>query len=103
MSDDVGLHENDIGAVIELTVKEPDGSVKDISSATTKQLKFTKSSGVGMNKDAVFTTDGTDGKIRYTTVDGDLTPPGTWFCRAYLVLNGWTGHTSRVAFDVYRV
>ena len=99
---DVGLHENDIGAIIEVTVVEPDGDAKDISSASTKQLKFTKPNGVVMTKDAAFSTDGSDGKIRYTTVEGDLTPYGLWSCRAYLVMGGWTGHTSKCAFDVFK-
>ena len=102
--DDVGLHENDIGAIIEVTVKDPDGSAKDISDASTKQLKFTKPNGASMTKDAAFTNDGSDGKVRYTTVDGDLIPHGTWSCRVYLVLSGgWTGHTSRTAFNVFDV
>lgn len=103
MSDDAGLHENDIGAVIEITINE-DGSAKDISDASTKQIKFIKPNGSSVSKDASFSDDGSDGKVRYTTVDGDLVPSGVWACRVYLVLSGgWTGHTSKTTFDVFPV
>ncbi len=103
MSEDTGLHVGDVGAVIEVTVNE-NGAAADISTVTTKQLKLEKPSGEVLSKDAAFTSDGSDGKIRYTTLADDLDEYGIWDCRAYLVFpGGWTGHTSKTTFEVFKV
>lgn len=91
---------NDIGTVFRATIKEDDVIVP-VNSATTKQFIFQPPDGVSFTRDAVFTTDGTDGKIEYVTVDGDLSVGGQWRIQAYLVLSAWTGHTGIVEFKVY--
>jgi hypothetical protein len=99
---DIGPHVNDIGSVLELTVKNCDGTAVDISAASTMQMKFTKPGGTVLSANGVFTTNGSDGKLRYTTVVGDLSERGTWKCRAYLAFpGGWSGHTSYDKFTVY--
>lgn len=94
------LRVGDIGTVIELTVKDG-GSAVNISAATTKQIKFRKPNGTTVTKTAVFTTDGTDGKIKYTTVADDLDTAGIWRAEAYLAgVGGWTGKSDFVEFRV---
>jgi hypothetical protein len=69
----------DIGTVFEIDVGE------DISTATTKQIYFKKPNGATLTKTATFTTDGTDGKIEYTTVADDIDVAGTWQIQGRLV------------------
>jgi hypothetical protein len=101
---DPGINEGDIGTVIELVVHDSDDAVVDISGASTKQIKITNPSGTTSTKDGSFSTDGTDGKLRYTTVSGDLNQEGLWKARAYLVFaGGWAGHSSIASFLVHAV
>ena len=85
------IHLGDIGTVFQLVLTR-DGAVFDISGATVKQLHFRDTDYTIKVKTASFTTDGTDGKLQYTTVAGDLdcvgplnvqafvtVPSGSWF------------------------
>lgn len=98
---DVILVENDEGVDITITVEE-DGAAVDISTATTKQLKFQYPDGTGVIKDGEFVTDGSDGKLKYSTEAGFLTPAGRWKVQGYFVLptpsQKW--HTSSAEFFV---
>lgn len=96
------IHQEDIGTALTITIQD-DTTVVDISSATvTKQIKFKKPSGVTVTKDAVFVTDGTDGKMRWTTTTvDDLDEAGKWYLQVYLVITGWTGHSDIGDFVVY--
>ena len=62
---------------------------------------FHKPSGA-MTKTAVFTTDGTDGKLEWTTIAGDLTPWGTYSVQAKLTMPGFTGRGKRATFEVLK-
>lgn len=92
---------NDIGTVFRATIKEDDVAVPIDSATITKQFLFQPPSGISFIRPAVFTTDGTDGKMEYVTVDGDLSIGGDWKIQAYLVLSAWTGHSEIVQFKVY--
>jgi len=95
------IHVGDIGTVLTVTVK--DGStVVNISSATvTKNLILVDSDGSKHTKAASFVTDGTDGKLRYTTVSGDLALAGHWQLQVYLVLSSGSWHTDVGSFTVH--
>ena len=75
---------NDIGTVIELTIKDQDDSAVDVSGASTKQFVFRKPGGTAVVKTAAFVTDGTDGKLKYTTVTDDLDTAGDWQVQAFV-------------------
>lgn len=68
------IHKGDIGTVFEFTIK--DGTnVVDLSAATMEiYLRF--ASGSVITRTCVLLTDGTDGKMKYTTVSGDLSESG---------------------------
>lgn len=74
----------DVGTVLEVTVLD-DGTPVDLSSVTTKDFIFRKPKGTKVTVSSSFSTDGTDGKLRYTTVADDLDTPGVWKLQAYLV------------------
>jgi hypothetical protein len=56
----------------------------DLQNASVKQLKFKFSSTV--IRDAVFVTDGSDGKVKYITVHADLVfnKAGAWKIQGYV-------------------
>jgi len=81
------IHLNDIGTVFTITLKDG-SSVVDISSATTKIIIFGKPDGTSVSQTGTFTSDGTDGKMYYTSVDGDLDQPGWWKIQAYIIDSG---------------
>lgn len=71
-------HVGDIGTVFELEVRDQDGAVVDISLATGLIILFESPAGVDKVKTAVLSGSGTDGKMRYVTVAGDLDEDGRW-------------------------
>lgn len=68
---------DDFGWVGKLTLKQ-DGSARDVSTYTTKQFIFRDPDGTATTKTADFDTDGSDGILKYTTVDGDIDAAGNW-------------------------
>lgn len=70
-------------------------AVIDISTATTKQIKFVGNT-ESVTKTASFTTDGTDGKIEASLLSTDLTETGIWKVQAYVVLSGGGSYHSEI-------
>ncbi len=98
------LHTGDEGTIIRLKLYDGDDII-DISPASgqVKQLKFRKPSGAVVEKDAVFTTDGTDGQLQYTTesgIDNILDEAGKWFVQAYLEFVTGKWHSEKLSFLV---
>jgi hypothetical protein len=77
------IHYSDVGTQFVLTIKDGD-DVVDISNVTTKQIIYHKPSEEVVTKAGSFYTDGTDGKLAYTTVSGDLSELGIWKAQAYV-------------------
>ena len=86
-------HVNDIGTVFRVTIYD--------TTATTKNFIFQRPDGTSFTKVATFTTDGSDGKIEYATVDGDLGKAGTWSIQAYVATSGGTWNSSVANFRVF--
>ena len=93
------IHVGDIGTVFEVTIQD-DGVAVNISSATTKEIIFRKPDKTLLTKAANFSTDGTDGKIRSTTVSGDLNAAGVWSIQAHVILPGGDWKSSISEFSV---
>ena len=94
--------ENAIGVDIVYTVLDDAGVAKDISLATDLKLIITKANGARVEKTAVFVTDGTDGKLKYVSVAGDLSPHGTYEVQADFTLGNYVGPTQVDVFDVLK-
>lgn len=77
-----------------------DGAVLDISSATVKQIILQTPTGVSTTYTASFVTDGTDGKIYYETVSGELNIAGTWKTQGKIVISGGTYRSPVQSFRV---
>lgn len=77
------VHVGDYGTVITLTFYD-DTTLVDISGATTKTVYLKKPNGSVLTKTGVFVTDGSDGKLKYTLVDGDIDMDGLWKIQGYI-------------------
>lgn len=89
-----------IGVAIEKTITNQDGAVVDVSSATTKNIVLKKPSGSLLTKAASLVTDGTDGKIQYVTISGDLDETGRWEVQADIDVSSYDGRDTISAFRV---
>lgn len=95
------IHINDIGTVFELTVKDSANAIVDLSTATVLNITFKKSDDTIVTKTASLVTDGTDGKMQYITVAGDLDLVGLWKIQGDITSPSWTGTTNIDTFTVY--
>lgn len=94
------IHVGAVGLVFEITVMQNCTAV-DISTATTMQIYFLKNDGVTvLTKTAVFTTDGSDGKMKYVTIAGDLDQVGDWKIQGNIITPTWATPTSIGEFEV---
>lgn len=96
-----GIHLNDIGTRFEVTISD-EGNIVDISTATTKEIIFGKPDSNILTKAASFVTDGTDGKIEYFSITGDLSVIGIWSIQSNLVLGSGTWRSEIKEFEVLR-
>ena len=98
-------HVNDIGTIFRVTVYDTTSTggstVANISDATTITFTFKRPDGTTFSKTGSFTTDGTDGQVQYTTVDGDLNGAGTWSLQVLIGTSGGLAHNTSV--DTFRV
>jgi len=97
------IFEDDIGTIFKLTVEESiNGAdvVVDVSSQTALTFFFKKPDNTVISRTPVFTTDGTDGKIQYVILIGELDQLGTWQLQAEVTITSGTFRTEVVAFDV---
>ena len=72
------IHLADIGTVFEVTLMD-DTAVVDISTASVMEIVFEKPDKTKVINTAVFTNDGTDGKMQYViALDTELDQTGNW-------------------------
>ena len=92
-----------IGLDIILEIKD-NGAAANVSGATVKQILLRKPNGTVVEKDAVFFTNGNDGKLKYTTIDGDIdkNAPGKYKAQAYVEMPGFTGYSTIYTFEAKR-
>lgn len=76
------------------------GSPVDISSATQKDLIFKKPPQDKFIRAADFVTDGTDGKIKYSSVAGEIDIKGTYRLQAFIKTLGGEYFTEIKTIDV---
>jgi len=94
------IHLDDIGTVFEVALKDCD-EIVDVSQASAMYIIFQKPDGTSTTKTAGFTTDGTDGKVRYITTSGDLNLIGGWKIQAKVTLPSGTWSSNISKFKVY--
>lgn len=93
------MHNGDFGTVITVTIIE-DGAAVDISAATAHKFILTRPDGSYINPVAVFKTDGTDGKLQYTLVSGDLNQAGKYSLQAKVTFASGTYYSEVIPLNV---
>mgnify|MGYP001413586379 CR=1 FL=1 len=79
------IYAGEVGTIFEIIMKDPTTDLPiDISAATLKKIFFQDPSGNKEGRDAVFLTDGKDGIIQYTSVEGDIDQEGIWKMQGYI-------------------
>ncbi len=96
-------HKGDIGLTIRLTIDD-DGTVRNISGQSALLIYLTKpNNGNVLTKTGSLTSDGTDGKLEYVTVDGDLDTPGEWTAQGHVTESSspifWTTEATFIVRD----
>ena len=96
----IEIHQNDITQFI-ATIRNDTGVV-NVSAASIMQLVFQRPQVyTNLTVNASLYTDGTDGKITYTTASGDLSYVGLWKVQGIIQIgpSGWKSdiHTFKVA------
>ena len=94
-------HVNDIGTIFRVTIYDTTSTggsvITDVSDATTITFTFKRPDGTTFTKSGSFTSDGTDGKVQYATVDGDLNGAGTWGLQILVLTSAGFSHNTNVA------
>lgn len=97
-----GIHLNDIGTVIQITITNCAGTAIDISNATDIDFIFKKPSGTSITRTGAFSTDGTDGVVEYTLIAGDMDEVGTWKIQVNITAPNGTWSSCFESFKVHR-
>ena len=74
-----------VGLVFRAIIYDGDDgtTIVDLSPYTTKNFIVKKPNGTGFTRAASFYTDGTDGMVQFTTIDGDLSIGGMYKYQVY--------------------
>lgn len=93
------IHVGDI-IQFEITVAQCDGTIEDLSTATTMDFLFQRPDGALLTKAGSFLTDGVDGIVVYRTSNTDLNQTGQWRYQLHLIYDSNEQHTDIVKFKV---
>lgn len=94
------IHAGDIGTRFEITVLE-NGVAMDLSTANSVEFSFRKPDQTIVTRTASFVTNGVDGKVKYTTQEGDLDQKGAWRMQIHVVFTSTRWHSNIQNFTVY--
>lgn len=97
------IQKNDWGIRFEITIKDQDGTVVDVSGATTKQIIFKSPGGDVSAKTATFTTNGTDGKIYWDSTTSFLATAGRWKMQGLYIDANQQNRTEQTYFYVQQI
>lgn len=93
------MRKGDIGSTIRVTVKK-NGVPLPLQTATLMKLKLAKPSGVVVERVMVFNTDGSDGKLKYVTLAGDLDEAGPWSGQVSFTIGSGSWHTDEFSMVI---
>jgi hypothetical protein len=93
---------NDTGTRIIAQLIDQDCNVIPLGQAITLLMRFRKPDGTAIQKTPVLLTDGSDGKIVYTTISGDIDQKGNWEIQSSVLLPGGSWHSVIDTVNVQR-
>src|SRR5262245_16068929 len=79
---------------------EDDCETLDVSTASLKQVKFTRPDATEFTRDLNYVTDGTDGLLEYIVENGVFIIAGTYKWQLLLQIGGWRDHSAKGTFIV---
>lgn len=92
----MNIHVGDTGTVIEFTVTDQDGMAMNLSTYDALRILIGRPDGTTLEKTAVLTSSGTDGKMRYVSVADDFNTQGTYHLQGLIDLPSGLWHTEVV-------
>lgn len=93
---------DDVGVQLVVQVVDQSGAVIDVSSATALKIKLGYPDRITTaDKTASLFTDGTDGKIVYATIAGDLSQDGLYYIQGEVTLSGAPVSTRKGTLQVF--
>jgi hypothetical protein len=95
------IHKDDAGTKLLVTLTD-DSVAVDISSATGLTIYIRQPDGTVLTRSGTLNGDGTDGKMYYLTVAGDLDTAGHYKIQGGVTLSSGSFYTSISAFKVHR-
>ena len=95
-----GIRVGDWGTQIILKVMEDDAIVNLASASGSMDIIARKGDGTLVTWDATFVTDGTDGRMSYTTVANDINVPGTWRLQGFITMPTGAWKTTIATLEV---
>ena len=94
------IHKGDTGTKLLITIKD-NGGVVDISSASSLSIFIKRPDGTVLTRAGILETDGTDGKMYYIIVAGDLNEAGLYKIQAQVTLTSGAFYSSTAGFKVH--
>jgi hypothetical protein len=94
------IHKDDAGTKLLVTLTD-DSVAVDISSATGLTIYIRQPDGTVLTRSGTLNGGGTDGKMYYLTVAGDLNAAGHYKIQGKVTLSSGTFYTSISAFKVH--
>lgn len=103
-ADEVHVGDKDTKFLATIYDKDADGvsQIVNISTANPKQIIFKKPDGSILIKDGTFETDGTDGKLYYKLIEGDITAVGMWEWQGEVTIGAAFNHSDTKSFEVFK-
>lgn len=100
---DNGIHVGDTGTIFLLAITDLSvpPRVVNLVGATLMEMTLVRPDGTKFVVAATFSTDGTDGVIKYVTQSGDLNQAGIWKLQVLVALSGGQWNSSTTTFKVY--
>jgi hypothetical protein len=98
----LSVQQSNIGVSFTATILDQSGEVVDLSSATTLDFIFQRPDGTLLVGAGGLVTDGTDGKMRYTTVSGDLDDVGAWRYQTHIEIGSSSFYSAVSKFKVLK-
>jgi hypothetical protein len=95
------IHVGDVGTQFITTVYNQLEEIQDLSTATTITFRFYTPSRESRDCVGALYTDGLDGKVVYSLIQGDIDEAGTWKFQCILEFAGGTWSTNIEEFTVY--
>lgn len=101
---DKGIHVGDTVTFVLTVTDVVTSAIIPITGFTTLEMTFTRPDDAGTTfvVNASLLTDGSDGKMEYTTLTTDLNMPGRWQVQGFVVVPSGQWHTSTTVFKVFK-